>query len=359
LSESTVAFGAHVDLLQLFIAHREELIERIQELLNSQRKPAESLQDAALLSRHFETSFFTLPALSPDQRRLRGQLQMAHWSSGFKPRDMPGVHNDLVDPGQMMVRGFHLWRQTRWPGRNGRTRYAHTLFNLYVLRSLELLSMRLWDAGPASAGERLSQIQGLLDLLWQSNPADQPVLVRDARWLFPLAQSPTTEELGPYFRVAEQITESLPKADRVQIHKAGVQMAGGHLRSQLRHYCMRQGVALNENALVLSSRNTNALDFALTIQGLVPLLEAYAQALQDDERDERLELASAICQGLSADPELFVNRIDLLGAYSMIEYLFVATDPAGTSRIYAAGTATRSAGARVPRTHHPLIGHAV
>ncbi len=242
---------------------------------------------------------------------------------------MPGVHNDLVDPGQMMVRGFHVWRQTRWPGRNGRTRYAHTLFNLYVLRSLELLSMRLWDAGPASAGERLSQIQGLLDLLWQSNPTDQPVLVRDARWLFPLAQSPTTEELGPYFRVAEQITESLPKADRVQIHKAGVQMAGGHLRSQLRHYCMRQGVALNENALVLSSRNTNALDFALTIQGLVPLLEAYAQALQDDERDERLELASAICQGLSADPELFVNRLELLGAYSMIEYLFVATDPAG------------------------------
>jgi hypothetical protein len=56
-------------------------------------------------------------------------------SNGFKPRGMPGLHNDLVDPGQMMVRGFHLWRQTRWPGRNARLRYAHTLFDLYLLRN--------------------------------------------------------------------------------------------------------------------------------------------------------------------------------------------------------------------------------
>jgi hypothetical protein len=36
-----------------------------------------------------------------------------------------------------------------------------------------------------------------------------------------------------------------------------------------------------------------------------------------------------ICQGISADPELFLNRVDLLGAYSMIEQLFVATDAEG------------------------------
>ena len=65
-----------------------------------------------------------------------------------------------------MIRGFHLWRQTRWPGRNGRVRYAHTLFNLYLIRCLELLSMRLWDAGSSSAGDRLSQVQGVLDQLW-------------------------------------------------------------------------------------------------------------------------------------------------------------------------------------------------
>ena len=31
----------------------------------------------------------------------------------------------------MMIRGFHCWQQTRWPGRKGRMHYAHTLFNLY------------------------------------------------------------------------------------------------------------------------------------------------------------------------------------------------------------------------------------
>ncbi|HEV2702572.1 MAG TPA: hypothetical protein VGV09_13125 [Steroidobacteraceae bacterium] len=328
MSGSNVLFDAHVELLQLFLAHRDEVIEKIQELLNAQRKPVEYLQDGPLLARHFEACFFAPTAVTAEQARLRGQLQQAHWDSGFRPRDMPGVHNDLVDPGQMMVRGFHMWRQTRWPGRNGRARFAHTLFNLYVLRSLELLSMRLWDAGHGSAAERLSRIQDLLDRLWNSNPADQPVLLRDARWLFPLAQSPTTEELAPYFRVAEQITESLPEADRLEIHKASVLMAGGHLRSQLRHYCMKQGVALNENSLVLSSRNSNALDFALTIQGLVPLLAAYEQAIERGDRDRRLELAGAICQGISADPELFVNRVELLGAYSMIEQLFTTTDDA-------------------------------
>ncbi len=236
------------------------------------------------------------------------------------------MHNDLVDPGEMMVRGFHLWRQTRWPGRNGRDRFAHTLFNLYVVRSLELLSMRLWDAGSGSPRDRLSQIQGVLDQLWKSSPADQPVFVRDSRWLLPLAQSPTTDELAAYFKVAEQIATTLAEKDRIEIHAASVQMAGGHLRSQLRHYLMKKRVSLAENSLVLSSRNSNALDFALLVQGLVPLLTAYEHARDSGAGEERLKLASAICQGLSADPELFVNRIDLLGAYSMIEHLFITTD---------------------------------
>jgi hypothetical protein len=337
LTGTTATFDLHVELLQLFLEHRGKIVERIQEPLNAQRKSPDSVQNGALLSRQFEDCFFTQPPLSPDHWRLRGQLQQAHWASGFKPRDMPGVHNDLIDPGQMMVRAFHLWRQTRWPGRNGRTRYAHTLFNVYMLRALELLSMRLWDDGIDRGGERLARIQTLLERLWQSSPTDQPVLVRDARWLFPLAQSPTTESLAPYFRVMEQIAESLAPADRLEIHKASVQMAGGHLRSQLRHYCMKQGVALNENSLVLSSRNTNALDFALTLEGLVPLLEAYAQALHDDARDARRDLARVICQGISADPELFVNRTDLLGPYSMIEDLFVTAGSDGHAIYTPAG----------------------
>jgi hypothetical protein len=229
----------------------------------------------------------------------------------------------------MMIRGFHLWRQTRWPGRNGRLRYAHTLFNLYVIRCLALLSMRLWDDEPGSAGERLSQVQGLLDHLWNATPPDQPVLVRDARWLIPLAQSPATDELGAYFDVAEKIADAFSPEDRLAIHGAGARMAAGHLRSQIRYHSLKKAVSLDDESLVLSTRNSNALDFALLVHDLVPLLEAYERAWQSGESQKRLELADAICQGVSPDPELLLNRVELLGAYTMIEHLFTAADRDG------------------------------
>ncbi|HEV8392741.1 MAG TPA: hypothetical protein VGQ37_00645 [Vicinamibacterales bacterium] len=323
------AFQAHLDVLQCFLARRDDIVESIQGVLNAQRKPIQYLQDGSLLSRHFEDCFFTLTGVTPDQSRLRGQLEAAHGASGFRPRALPGLHNGLIEPAEMMIRGFHLWRQTRWPGRNGRTHYAHTLFNLYVIRCLELLSLRLWDAGPDSAGDRLSHIQDVLDQLWTTTPPDQPVLVRDARWLIPLAQSPATDDLGPYFDIADKVAHTLAGEDRIEIHNAGVRMAAGHLRSQIRHYSIKKGVPLDESSLVLSTRNTNALDFALLIQDLVPLLEAYEHACLGDDAQARLELADAICQGTSPDPELFLNRVELLWAYSMIEQLFITTDPEG------------------------------
>ncbi|HET9943185.1 MAG TPA: hypothetical protein VFR05_07590, partial [Terriglobia bacterium] len=217
-----VPFHAHVELLQSFMARCDEIVEGIEGLLNAQRKPVHYRQNGPLLFREFEDCFFTFTGITRDQTRLRGQLQEAHWASGFRPRKTPGLHNDLVDPAEMMVRAFHLWQQTHWPGHNGRVRYAHTLFNLYVIRCIALLSMRLWDAGPNSAPERiedrLSQVQGLLDQLWRTAPPDQPVLVRDARWLIQLAQSPATDELGAYFDVAEQIAGSLSEEDRIEIH---------------------------------------------------------------------------------------------------------------------------------------------
>jgi hypothetical protein len=331
-----VPFHAHIELLQLFLAHRDEIVERIQALLNAQRKPTQYLQDSPLLFRHFEDCFFTLTGITRDQSRLRGQLQEAHWASGFKPRKTPGLHNDLIDPAEMMVRAFHLWQQTHWPGHNGRVRYAHTLFNLYVIRCLALLSMRFWDArqtagspsSPDRVKDRLSQVQGVLDQLWRIKPADQPVFVRDARWLIPVAQSPTTDELAGYFEVLERIADTLSE-HRIEIHTAGVRMAGGHLRSQLRHVSTQKGVSLNENSLVLSTRNSNALDFALLIQCLVLLLDAYEHASHSGDGKKRLELADTICQGISPDPELFLNRLDLLGPYSMIEHLFIMTDRDG------------------------------
>src|SRR4029453_7399247 len=110
---------------------------------------------------------------------------------------------------------------------------------------------------------------------------------------------------------------------------AGVRMAAGHLRSQIRYYSIKKGVSLDETSLVLNTRSSNALDFALLIQDLVPLLEAYEHAWQSGDAQTRLELADAICQGISPDPELFLNRVELLRAYSMIEHLFITTDRDG------------------------------
>lgn len=324
----TVSFQAHLELLRVFLARRDEIVERIAGVLNAQRKPLAYQQDGSILSRHVDDCFFALPGVSESQWRLRGQLEEAHWASGFKPRDIRGLHNGPADPAELMMRAFYLWRQTRWPGGNGRNRYAHTLFNLYVMRRLELLSMRVWDDGER-AGERLSQIQAVLDQLWEATPAGQPALVRDARWLIQMAQSLATDDLGAYFDVAARIAYGLPAADQIEIHKAGVRMTGGHLRSQIRYYAIKNAVALDDHGLTLITRTSNALDFALLIQELVPLLDAYELAARSGDHSKRLDLADAICQGISPDPDLFVNRVELLAAYSMIEHLFIATDGDG------------------------------
>jgi hypothetical protein len=342
-------FQEHVELLRLFLTHREDIVESIEAVLNAQRKPIRYLQDRPLLSRHFEDCFFARTAVTASQTRrksaqaegsvvrveeLRGQLEEAHWAAGFRPRQVHYLHNDLIHPAEMMIRGFHFWQQTRWPGRNGRLHYAHTLFNLYVIRCLEFLSMRLWDEDPGSfaqgkPGARLAEIQGVLDELWRSSPADQPVIVRDARWLIPLAQSLITDELAPYFDVARQVSETLQEADRLEIRKAHVRMLGGHLTSQIRYYCTKDGLSINDHSVVVRTRTSNALDFALLVQGLVELLKAYDRALLSGDERMRLDMAGAICQGISADPELFLNRVDLLSAYSMIEHVFMATDLEG------------------------------
>ena len=282
-------------------------------------------------------------------------MEEAHWASGFRPREIPGLHNGLVDPAEMMIRGFHLWRQTRWPGRNGRVRYAHTLFNLYVIRCLALLSMRLWDAGSSSAGDRLSQVQGVLDQLWTITPADQPVLVRDARWLIQLAQSPATDELGAYFEVAEQIAETLSEEDRIEIHKAGVRMAAGHLRSQIRYYSMKKAVSLDEKSLVLSTRNSNALDFALLIQDLVPLLEAYEHAWHSEDGQKTARIGRRHLSGHFSGSRVVSESRRVVGCLQHDRASLHHDGSRWARCLYAHGTATRSAAPGIRSTDRSLV----
>ncbi len=311
-------FGAHVATLHAFLDRRDASVACIERLLNCQKKPLEFQQDFALLSQQFKACFQSNPG---------DPLEQAHWASGFKPRAQVG--NDLIDPVEQMIRAFHMWRQTNWPGQKGRMHFAHTLFNLHVVRCLALLCMRLWDEDGNGASARLAQLQAVLDALWFGAPAEQPKLVRNVRWLFPVAMSPTTDSLAGYFGIAERIATTFTDADRVETQKAWVQTGAGHLRSQLRSLATHRAVPLDDKALVLLTRLSNALDLALLVQGLVPLLAAYERCVKSGDDEIRKELASAICQGFSPDPDLFVNRLDLLGPYSMIEDLFITTDSAG------------------------------
>jgi hypothetical protein len=102
-----------------------------------------------------------------------------------------------------------------------------------------------------------------------------------------------------------------------------------HLRSQHYQMAKQRGVPLDDSALVLLARVSNALDIALLMQGLVTLLQAYERSVQAGAAQRRAELAAAIYQGLSPDPDLLVNRLELLLPYTMIEELFVREDGSG------------------------------
>jgi hypothetical protein len=350
---ASATFDAQLALLQQFITARSSIVDGIEQILNCQKKPLDYQQDARLLGQQFKACFFARPTLTAEQRRLEDQLEQAHWDSGLKPRANPG--NDIIDPVQMLIRALHLWRQTRWPGGKGRLRYAHTLFNLYLLRRLTLLTQRLWDGlseaeltpaeGSARASDaacalvrtRLAALQAVLAELWREAPADQPRLVRDVRWLIPVALSPTTDDLRGYFAVATRIANTFDMADRVETQRAWVQSGAGHLCAQLRHLSVERKVPLDDLPLVLLTRRSNALDVTLLMEGLVTLFEAYEQALQGSDEAARLQLAQAICQGISPDPELFLLRLDLLGPYTMIEYLFTSTAAAGQGQYTAFG----------------------
>ena len=322
-------FDAHAELLRLFLARRRTIVARIESILNARNKPVQYLHNRVQLSRLFLDCFFERSGLSDEQVQLRGQLEAAHWAHGFRPRQVTSLHNDLIDPAEMMIRGFYCWHQTRWPGRNGRESYAQTLFDVFLLRSLALLAMRLWDEGPDGVGNRLAVLQGLLDEQAATAPVGQPAMLRDARWLVPLALSPTTDELGGYFDVIRNVSDALPVDDCRETLRAYVAMIGGHLRSQIRHYALKENVSFDDASVVRRTRTSNALDFALLIQGLVPLLEAYEQTLNAGRESARVVIASAILQGISPDPGLFLSRIDLLGPYSMIEGLFIGPSDSG------------------------------
>ena len=332
------SFSDHIGLLEQFLAGRQQIVGDIdRRLLNVRGKATAQGTDRGFFDDVLTSCFFESSAVSAASSRLRGQLAAAHLAEGFDPVPADEYSRE-IDPVGLLRYAQHLWDRDRWPGRNGRVAYAQSLYAVFVLRQLAHLSLRIWDEGNQTASEHLQVVQRLLDLL---NTAGAAPIVRDARWLIQIAQGPLTTHLKPYFVIADRVSGSFADCDRREIHKAGAVLAGGHMRSQLRHRSWQTGWAYDDRQVIALTHLSNSMDIALLIRDLVFLLEAYNTACQEPDGNERLELADAILQGLSADPELLLTRLDLLGPLTMIEDLFSAPGEDGEMRYTPEGQAHR------------------
>ena len=354
------SFVDHVELLEHFLAGRREIVDNIDgRLLNLKGKAIRQHTGRESWAEILNGCFFQLPTLSTKARRLSGELETARLADGFEPVAADGYARDL-DPVDLILRAHHYWDHSRWPGRNFRLLYAQSLYAVFMMRQLEHLSMRIWDEGNGTAAERLQQLQHLLDLL---NTGVAPPRVRDARWLIQSAQSSLTQHVRPYFTIAERVAESFTDRDRLEIHKAGATLAGGHLRSQLRHRSWQTGWTVDDPQLLAITRLSNSMDMALLVGDLIPLLDAYSTECERQDNRERLALADAILQGLSADPELLLSRLDLLAPSTVLEDLFVDRSDSGHARYTPMGEAhlerVKQYCTLIARTAEPLTHDAV
>jgi len=325
-----VSFPDHLSLLTAWLDHRARIADDIdRHLLNVQGKAAGRNRDEAALARLLDSCFFDRAGVPRSVSQLKGQLAAAHVADGFEPVLLERQRHQF-DPIELVFRAYAHWHHHRWPGRNGRLAFAETVYAVFVLRQLELLSLRIWDEGDADAGERLREIQSVLDRL--NGVSAAYVFVRDARWLLQTAQGALTRHLSPYFMIASRISSSLTDGERLEAHKAGVTLAGGHLRSQLRYRAAETGRAPDDPELLAITRNSNSMDAALLVWDLVPVLVAYKESCAAPDRDRRVALADVVLQGASADPELFLTRLDVLGPCTVIEDVFVERSSDGRPR---------------------------
>jgi hypothetical protein len=315
------SFAGYAALLGQFLARRQDIVDAIERrLLNVRDKPLSQSRNRSAFDEILTSCFFDLPGLPRDLSRLKGRLAASHRADGFEPVLIDNYSHEL-DPLQLIVRAYDYWDAHRWPGRSGRLTYAHCVYSVFLLRQLEYLSLRIWDEGHDRAGAGLDEVQRLLD---RANEAPQAnVFVRDARWLIQTAQGPLTRDVRPYFRIAGKIAGSFTAARRLELHKAGARLIGGHLRTQLRYRVWNTGRTIDDPETLAVTRNSNSMDSALLLGDLVPLLEAYQATGSGEDAEQRLDLADAILQGVSADPELFLTRLDLLCPSTMIEGLCV------------------------------------
>jgi len=328
-------FSAYAALAANLLDQRRAIAERIENrVVNVKGKPLARQRDGGTLAGVIDACVFAAPGVAADATAVRDDLLSAHLADGFEAL-FARSYVPPLDPAALLTRAYEHWDARRWPGTNARLAFAQSLFACIILRLLQTMALRIWDGSGADAAARLATIQQLLDRL--NSAATDGVLVRDARWLVQTGQGAITKHLAPYFDVAVRIADSLPGIDGEVVHAAGALLAGGHLRSQLRHRAAESGLHPQHPDVLATTRNSNSLDVALLVWDLVPLLESYVAAVSAADTASRAGLASVIVQAWSADPELLLARFDLLTPCTMIETLFVERDASGRHRYSETG----------------------
>ena len=330
------SFSKHIALLDRFLQRRREIVDGIEQLLNAKGKGGRPLRDHAHLQKALTLAF--VRGLPSDLFQLSDELQ-ARRRGAFKPIPVENISNGVLDPVEFIGRAYDHWEHTGWPGKNIRTTYAHTVYALFMLKQLEDLSLLMLEQPPEQTERCLHEIQSLLDRLNAARTPNVPVFVKDARWLILTAQSAATQDVRPYFAIAQHLSRSLAESDRLEVHQADAKMIGGHLRSQLRYQTAQRRVSMDDLDILAFTRTSNAMDYALLVYDLVPVLEAYDTACRGGDTAARLALADGILQGLSAGPELFLTRLDLLTPCTIIEHLFVERGADGLARYTLLGEA--------------------
>ncbi len=153
-------FSGHIALLEQFLSSRQAIVDDLERHLFSARGKANAENgDRDSIADSFSGCFFESPAISPHLSRLKGQLDAAHLADGFEPPRQDGYARGL-DPVELVLRACHYWNSSRWPGRNGRLVFAQSLYAVFVLHQLELLSLRIWDASTALGDRAIGQRRG-------------------------------------------------------------------------------------------------------------------------------------------------------------------------------------------------------
>ncbi len=174
------------------------------------------------------------------------------------------------------------------------------LLDYYFVHLLELMSLRIWDAGDADAN--LDRLARLLDALQGESGSGQP-FVSDAETLILIATSHYERREHGYGLLLDRVRTLAPR------HQ--LQIALGHAASMGSH--LRFGFEASYARDTLFMRDDNVADYPWLCYALLTVMREYVRRRESDAAADSQPrqpglpvLVEALLNGLSADARAFV-----------------------------------------------------